>query len=45
MRCIAVIGFFQGNDHEGEISRLTWAVLDSKATETERRRLAELAHT
>jgi hypothetical protein len=27
---------------EAEISRLTWAVLDGKATDTERRRLAKL---
>lgn len=30
--------------HEAEISRLTWAVLDGKATEAERRRLAELVN-
>ena len=32
-------------DHEAEISRLTWAVIDGKATEAERRRLAELVNT
>ncbi len=30
--------------HEAEISRLTWAVLDGKATDVERRRLAELVN-
>jgi len=30
------------NDQEAEISRLTWAVIDGKATVEERRRLAEL---
>jgi len=32
------------NDHEAEISRLTWAVIDGKATVEERRRLAELVN-
>lgn len=31
-------------NHEAEISRLTWAVIDGKATVEERRRLAELVN-